>query len=173
MIDSLPYIDKITPNLLLEATNLIQSELSKSQPPPTPPINFPFFSETLKKEFKRIESNLPFEPLNFSNLNLKDPEEVDSEKVEVWKSALDNSITQLENQNLRRDNLELMELFGANKWKIWNYYFENEVLVGVRERVNLVREELRVLNRKRKIDQVFLFFFFFFLKKDFFFSSLG
>lgn len=70
-----------------------------------------------------------------------------------WLKALDNANTQLEHQNQRVLNLELVQKFGGNAWNIHNYQLEYDVSL-LRKAVDEKKAEIMELNKLRKRDQV-------------------
>lgn len=70
-----------------------------------------------------------------------------------WLKALDNANAQLEHQNQRVLNLELVQKFGGNAWNIHNYQMEYDVSL-LRKAVDEKKAEIMELNKLRKRDQV-------------------
>lgn len=70
-----------------------------------------------------------------------------------WLKALDNANTQLEHQNQRVLNLELVQKFGGNAWNIHNYQLEYDVSL-LRKAVDEKKAEIMELNKLRKRDQM-------------------
>jgi pre-mRNA-splicing factor SPF27 len=71
----------------------------------------------------------------------------------LWLKALDNANAQLEHQNQRVLNLELVQKFGGNAWNIHNYQLEYDVSL-LRKAVDEKKAEIMELNKLRKRDQV-------------------
>ncbi|KAF9544112.1 hypothetical protein EC957_012407 [Mortierella hygrophila] len=70
-----------------------------------------------------------------------------------WLKALDNANAQLEHQNQRVLNLELVQKFGGNAWNIHNYQLEYDVSL-LRGAVDKKKAEIMELNKLRKRDQM-------------------
>ncbi|KAF9294357.1 hypothetical protein BGZ88_004000 [Linnemannia elongata] len=70
-----------------------------------------------------------------------------------WLKALDNANAQLEHQNQRVLNLELVQKFGGNAWNIHNYQLEYDVSL-LRKAVDEKKAEIMELNKLRKRDQM-------------------
>ncbi|KAK3834022.1 MAG: Pre-mRNA-splicing factor SPF27 [Linnemannia gamsii] len=70
-----------------------------------------------------------------------------------WLKALDNANAQLEHQNQRVVNLELVQKFGGNAWNIHNYQLEYDVSL-LRKEVDDKKAEIMELNKLRKRDQM-------------------
>lgn len=88
----------------------------------------------------------------------------------LWLKALDNANAQLEHQNQRILNLELVQKFGGNAWNIHNYQMEYDLSL-LRKALDDKKAEVMELNKHRKRDQVkyrthpgesFFFFFVFY-----------
>ena len=77
----------------------------------------------------------------------------EDEKNGDWKGAVDNAKIQLEYQEGRSINLELMNKYGPNQWKLGNYQLEkiNEFLLQEMEEL---KESIHTVNRERKQEQV-------------------
>ena len=77
------------------------------------------------------------------------------EKNGDWKSSVDNAKAQLEYQDGRSLNLELLSKYGPNHWKLGNYHLEliNQALVKEMEEI---KESIQQVNRERKQEQVTL-----------------
>ncbi|KAG0368085.1 Pre-mRNA-splicing factor SPF27 [Gamsiella multidivaricata] len=71
----------------------------------------------------------------------------------LWLKALDNANAQLEHQNQRILNLELVQKFGGNAWNIHNYQMEYDLSL-LRKAVDDKRAEVIELNKLRKRDQL-------------------
>ena len=71
----------------------------------------------------------------------------------IWHKALDNANAQLEHQNQRILNLELVQKFGNNAWNIHNYQLEYDLSL-IRNAVDEKKAEIMELNKLRKRDQV-------------------
>ncbi|KAF9142369.1 hypothetical protein BGX30_002798 [Mortierella sp. GBA39] len=70
-----------------------------------------------------------------------------------WLKALDNANAQLEHQNQRVLNLELVQKFGGNAWNVHNYQLEYDVSL-LRGAVDKKKAEIMELNKLRKRDQM-------------------
>ncbi|KAF9352133.1 hypothetical protein BGX26_009989 [Mortierella sp. AD094] len=71
----------------------------------------------------------------------------------LWLKALDNANAQLEHQNNRIMNLELVQKFGGNAWNVHNYQMEYDLSL-LRKAVDDMRAEVIELNKLRKRDQL-------------------
>ncbi|KAF9942199.1 hypothetical protein BGZ65_007731 [Modicella reniformis] len=71
----------------------------------------------------------------------------------VWLKAVDNANAQLEHQNQRILNLELVQKFGGNSWNVHNYQMEYKLSL-LRKAVDDKRAEINELHKLRKRDQM-------------------
>lgn len=161
---------------------LIASEMKRMPKPRDPAsLGFPdmdlFSSNTLiQQEFDRVRRGKPMDPsLDLSRYQLDPPtsnttsnsttangstetitpsasEELPEGRA-LWLKALDNANAQLEHQNQRVLNLELIQKFGGNAWNIHNYQLEYDVSL-LRKAVDEKKAEIMELNKLRKRDQV-------------------
>ncbi|KAF9276426.1 hypothetical protein BGZ68_010021 [Mortierella alpina] len=71
----------------------------------------------------------------------------------TWIKALENADAQLEHQNQRILNLELVQKFGGNAWNVHNYQLEYDLSL-LRKAVDEKKAEVIELNKLRKRDQL-------------------
>ncbi|KAF9090238.1 hypothetical protein BGX29_011580 [Mortierella sp. GBA35] len=161
---------------------LIASEMKRMPKPKDPATLFPdidlFSSNTLiQQELDRVRRGKPMDPtLDLSRYQLDPPtsnstttssnnsttgtetitpsasEEL-PEGREQWIKALDNANAQLEHQNQRVLNLELVQKFGGNAWNIHNYQLEYDLSL-LRKAVDDKKADIMELNKLRKRDQM-------------------
>ncbi|KAF9433447.1 hypothetical protein BGZ76_009438 [Entomortierella beljakovae] len=180
-LDALPYVDKQIdePGVRNIVEKLINSELKRTPKPRDPTSQFPDIelfknNELLQQELDRVRRGKPMEPkLDLSRYQLEPPtttssddstsdpassttpsasEELPEGRVQ-WLKALDNANAQLEHQNQRIMNLELVQKFGGNSWNIHNYQLEYDLSL-LRKAVDEKRTEVTELNKLRKRDQL-------------------
>ncbi len=70
-----------------------------------------------------------------------------------WQSALENAQAQLEHQENRLMNLELVGKFGSNSWKLANYQLEG-ILARLKLELDGLRGQILEINRNRRESQV-------------------
>ncbi|KAJ3201132.1 hypothetical protein HK099_002355, partial [Clydaea vesicula] len=151
----LPYIDLEYSNdqrLAQEVDLLIEKEMKKRKLP-AEPKEYEFknnSSSSINKYLERISEGEKLDSINVSRLRLLEPSNFD---VKEWSESLDNSYVQLEHQNLRMLNLEFLSKFGQNLWLIANFNLESYLKV-LNSKLLEVKDEIKLLNRKRKEDQV-------------------
>nr|GAT49730.1 pre-mRNA splicing factor [Mycena chlorophos] len=156
LFDSLPYYD----NDLDQFPGLrekVDREFAREAKPPAalhprvpPPIALFEKNPLLKAELERVESHQPFPRLDTLRYQLPAPPTPGSD--EEWKNALKNAQAQLEHQRIRQTNLQLLQTYGSNAWRIHNYLLENTV-----KQTEKALEEMKELtvevNRERKNTQ--------------------
>ncbi|KAJ2112259.1 hypothetical protein IW146_004749 [Coemansia sp. RSA 922] len=152
-LDSLPYIDKEydDPAIRSQVLEMIQEEMGRMSPPAIPRSTSLFKnSELLRKEYERVKSGRPLPLFDIDRYKLEAPKEAN---IDEWQWASDNAASQLEHQNIRLVNLELLQQFGANAWKLSN--FQKERMLAVIENATDGYKRTGVdLNKARKYEQV-------------------
>ncbi|KAJ3026640.1 UNVERIFIED_CONTAM: hypothetical protein HDU68_005312 [Siphonaria sp. JEL0065] len=153
---ALPYIDKEYDNELVKGyvNKLIQDELKTMGPnkTPLPGSDIPLFESnaSLSSLFASSGKGSQINVIDISRFRLEPPANISSE--EDWKRAVDNARAQIQHQENRLVNLELLSKFGANAWKLSNFQVE-AVVKGLRVEVEDQRRELLELNKERKGEQ--------------------
>eukprot|EP00842_Homolaphlyctis_polyrhiza_P006370 jgi/Hompol1/6734/HPOL_003601-RA len=89
--------------------------------------------------------------IDISRLQLPLPQ--DDSPQHVWDAAINNALAQLEHQNQRIVNLELIAKFGANAWLIHNYQME-AAIKSIKKQIDDVQAEIDSVNKARKTDQM-------------------
>ncbi|KAJ2258141.1 hypothetical protein GGI13_000684 [Coemansia sp. RSA 455] len=152
-LDSLPYIDKEydDPAIRSQVLEMIQEEMGRMSPPAIPRSTSLFKnSELLRKEYERVKSGRPLPPFDIDRYKLEAPKEAN---IDEWQWASDNAASQLEHQSIRLVNLELLQQFGTNAWKLSN--FQKERMLAVIENATDGYKRTGVdLNKARKYEQV-------------------
>lgn len=119
-----------------------------------PPLNTAAFeTELMKNEFQRLESGVRMETMNTKRYELPAPPTGKLGEIQAWQEAVDNSFAQLEHQSIRYLNLELLQKYGCEAWKI-----ALEVLVGLSARaqkdLSELKKEIQEINWRRKSKQI-------------------
>jgi len=118
------------------------------------PANFELFKDDdlLLSEWIRTQQQKPQTSLSTARYELPPPTADQMQSLEAWKAAVDNSKAQLESQTLRLFNLELLQKFGANAWRVHNYQLE-----GYQKQLQRVLDDQKALvtelNKQRKFEQ--------------------
>ncbi|CAO3571261.1 unnamed protein product [Mortierella alpina] len=133
-------------------------------------------NELIQQELERVRKGKPMEnaldmtryqlepPTSQSSSNTSDGASVEStitpsaseelpEGRATWIKALGNADAQLEHQNQRILNLELVQKFGGNAWNVHNYQLEYDLSL-LRKAVDEKKAEVIELNKLRKRDQL-------------------
>ncbi|KAJ1797026.1 hypothetical protein LPJ59_003390 [Coemansia sp. RSA 2399] len=155
-VDSLPYIDKEydDPETRQTVLRMIQDEMGTVPPPELPRESTSLFKgkEILRKEYERVRSGTPLPAFDVSRYKLEPPSGDDAQNVDDWKRACDNAAAQLEHQDIRLVNLELLQQFGANAWKLSNYQKE-KLLESIERATQKYKDEGVRINKARKYEQ--------------------
>ncbi|CAG8538418.1 15020_t:CDS:2 [Acaulospora colombiana] len=158
-IDSLPYIDHEIgyEGMRAKVDKLVEQEMrkrsnSKRDQALNFPSNFEFFknSPILATEYQRVQQGKAIVEMDTSRYKLSEPD--NKEDVESWSKAVDNSKSQLQHQDLRLFNLELLQKYGANAWRLHNFQLEHE-LQQYQKTLEEYRQSILELNKQRKTEQ--------------------
>ncbi|KAI9321745.1 Pre-mRNA-splicing factor SPF27 [Dichotomocladium elegans] len=106
--------------------------------------------ETLKEEWERIKRKETLNVLDTERYELKGP--ADEDDVAGWQAAVDNTKAQLESQSGSMFNLELLQKYGANAWRVHNYQLES-YLKNIQRETEEYRGKILEINRERKAEQ--------------------
>ncbi|KAJ2807814.1 hypothetical protein H4S07_003521 [Coemansia furcata] len=151
-LDSLPYIDKEydDPATRSQVLQMIEEEMGRMSPPAIPRSTSLFKnSELLRKEYERVKSGRPLPAFDIDRYKLETPKESNKDE---WRWASDNAASQLEHQSIRLVNLELLQQFGANAWKLSNFQKE-KMLAAIEKATDAYRQSGVDLNKARKYEQ--------------------
>ncbi|OLY85013.1 Pre-mRNA-splicing factor SPF27-like protein [Smittium mucronatum] len=155
-VDSLPYIDKEydDPNVKNAVDQLIEEEMKKNVANPSfaTHANISLFKNSLllRKEYERIKNGEKMSQFDTTRYKLEQPSSKDS--VSEWEKAVDNSQSQLEHQLIRIENLELLDVYGPNNWKLYNSYLD--ALLESRKTALLdIKDQITNINKARKYEQ--------------------
>ncbi|KAF2073054.1 hypothetical protein CYY_005637 [Polysphondylium violaceum] len=156
-IDSLPYVDPPIENGEQELiNNMIKEEMSKFTPPDYL-AQLPSYTDFdydnfhfLNNEFDRLKAGKQMEAFDISRYKASAPAK--QSDAEQWRVSIDNAKSQLEHQDLRKINLELLSKYGANSWKL--YLSDLEIVQKTLKR-QLEHQQLQIqeINVKRKLEQ--------------------
>ncbi|KAI8319019.1 breast carcinoma amplified sequence 2 [Martensiomyces pterosporus] len=154
-LDSLPYIDNEydDPAVREKVMASIQEEMGRISPPLMPKSTSLFkHNEILRKEYERVRAGRQLPPFDIERYKLEAPSGEDESDPEAWRLAAGNAASQLEHQNTRLVNLELLQQFGANVWKLSNYQKEG-LLRSIEAATQKYQEEGVHINKARKYEQ--------------------
>lgn len=119
-----------------------------------PPLNTSSFeTDLMRSEFQRIETGSRLETMSTKRYELPAPPSGKLGEIQAWQESVDNSLSQLEHQSIRSLNLELMNKFGTETWKV-----ALEVMVGMsakaQKELQELKKEIQDVNWKRKSKQL-------------------
>ncbi|KAJ7071534.1 breast carcinoma amplified sequence 2, partial [Mycena amicta] len=156
LFDSLPYYD----NDLDQFPGLrdkVDREFAREPKPPAmlhprvpPPPTLFAKNPLLKAELERVESHQEFPRIDTLRYNLPTPTAPGTD--EEWQAALKNAQAQLEHQRIRQTNLQLLQTYGSNAWRIHNYLLETTVK-QTEKALEEMKEMTVEVNRERKNTQ--------------------
>ncbi|KAL7049960.1 hypothetical protein ACKWTF_003915 [Chironomus riparius] len=161
LVDALPYFDVgfDEPGVREMALAMVDEECRRYKPSKNyleslPPLNTAAFeTDLMKNEFQRLESGVRMETMNTKRYELPAPPTGKLGEIQAWQEAVDNSFAQLEHQSIRYLNLELLQKYGCEAWKI-----ALEVLIGLSARaqkdLSELKKEIQEINWRRKSKQI-------------------
>ncbi|GLC36044.1 hypothetical protein PLESTB_000531900 [Pleodorina starrii] len=160
LIDALPYVDHVPPELRPHVDALIEEEKRKSTKLPSdylrelPPVRAPQFDEhpVLKTEYERVRSKQPMQALDTVRYRLDPPPQNKRGDVNAWRQALENAHSQLEHQHLRILNQELLLKHGDKSWRA-QVQLDEASVKSLEQQLAAIKKETDQLNRERKLQQ--------------------
>lgn len=119
-----------------------------------PPLNTSSFeTDLMRSEFQRIESGARMETISTKRYELPAPPTGKLGEIQAWQESVDNSLAQLEHQSIRSLNLDLMNKYGTETWKV-----ALEIMVGMsakaQKELQDLKKEIQDVNWKRKSKQL-------------------
>ncbi|KAI7836667.1 hypothetical protein COHA_009443 [Chlorella ohadii] len=141
LVDSLPYVDGLTPQEKAAVDKMIEEEMRSSSKKPSDYLNeLPPLPET---RFKAMDT---------ARYSLDPPPPTKRSDHNAWRAALDNAHAQLEHQYNRLLNLELLLKFGPDSWRMHNEAL-SAFVTRLQEQLAAVKRQVDTLNRERKLQQ--------------------
>eukprot|EP00798_Chlamydomonas_sp_ICE-L_P014476 gene14476-20500_t len=136
LIDALPYIDPLAPEVKKQVDQLIEDELRRGGKKPSdflkdlPAMPTQAFEghPLLATEYERVKAKKEMPALDATRYMLNPPPQTLRNDIGEWKKALDNAGSQLEHQHLRILNLELMLKYGDKVWRAQTQLDESLVI---------------------------------------------
>lgn len=107
----------------------------------------------MKNEFERIKNGQPMEMLSMKRYELPSPSAGKLNDVWAWNESYENSCAQLEHQAIRISNLELMNCYGAEAWKVHNAFL-SKLVDKSRNQLDELKKQIQEINLERKNNQV-------------------
>uniref|UniRef100_H2Y9N7 Pre-mRNA-splicing factor SPF27 n=1 Tax=Ciona savignyi TaxID=51511 RepID=H2Y9N7_CIOSA len=160
-IDALPYFDKgyEDPGVREAATSMIEEETRRYRPTrnylqflPPPNLNA-FETEIMKNEFERLETRQPMELLSMRRYELPIPPSGQRNDITAWEECVKNSHAQLQHQEVRIENLNLMVEHGTNAWKFYNEQLV-AMLQAAQKHLQDIKKKIQDVNWERKNEQI-------------------
>lgn len=99
----------------------------------------------MEKISRRTKTN----SIDISRFKLQEPKE-----DKDWSSAVNNAMAQLDYQENRFTNLDLLNKYGSNAWKIHNFQME-QLIKNIKDELDNLNETILAINMERKQDQQF------------------
>jgi len=160
LIDVLPYIDtdyttedQERVNKLIESEKRIFSHTKNYlEHLPAPELNFSG-SIFLKEELSRISRKEGMQTMDTFRYEVPPPPASKQNDLNAWVIAVNNSKAQLQHQNLRIVNLDLLNRFGPNAWRANLQNLENIQRMEAKA-IEQKKKEIEELNRQRKSEQL-------------------
>ncbi|KAJ3240294.1 hypothetical protein HDU81_004209 [Chytriomyces hyalinus] len=154
---ALPYIDKDLDSADARdyVDNLIREEMrsmSGSKPSVGQDVSLFENSPALKSLLASVSNGVSTSAIDTSRFRLEPPPASEKHSEEAWKTAVDNAHAQLEHQQNRLLNLELLNAYGANAWRVSNFQVEAAVKL-VTAKVEERKAAVLEINKERKIEQ--------------------
>ncbi|CAF0785434.1 unnamed protein product [Adineta ricciae] len=160
VVDALPYYDGgyEETGVREAALSLVEDETRRYKPTKNyleqlgQPLYHQFETDIMKTEFERLSNRLPMEMLSMKRYELPTPPPGKQTDFQAWNECVENSYAQLEHQQTRILNLELMWDYGANTWKIYNTSLQN-MLEQAQKQLLELRKQIQEINFNRKNEQ--------------------
>ncbi|KAI8849227.1 Pre-mRNA-splicing factor SPF27 [Chytridium lagenaria] len=145
---ALPYIDKEFEDERLQryAEDAIREEMQRSKGiGPAAVDEFALFmtDELLKKEMERVSKGESISAIDTARFRLR---------MQVGQ-AVQNAFAQLEHKHNQMLNLELINKFGSNAWRIHNAQLDS-VIAKLQQELEAQKQSVSDINKERKTDQM-------------------
>ncbi|CAO3625644.1 unnamed protein product [Cunninghamella blakesleeana] len=149
-IDALPY----NPEMKTTVDKLIEQEMRrmKRKEQSELPLTIDLFQNNpvLSQEWTRVGKKETLDALDVTRYELQGPES--KSDVDGWKKAVDNTKAQLESQAGSMFNLELLQKYGGNAWRVHNYQLEAQ-LKYIQQETENYKSQINEINKERKAEQ--------------------
>jgi pre-mRNA-splicing factor SPF27 len=160
VVDALPYIDQEydEPGMKEMVQAMIEEEKKRYRPTKNYLEHLPslelhkFETDVMRKEYERLSQRLPMETLSMKRYELPPPPTGKLTDLSAWNECVENSYAQLEHQNTRICNLELMQEYSCESWKTYLTLLTNMV-AGQQKQLADVKRRIQEVNWQRKCNQ--------------------
>lgn len=157
LIDALPYADEgyDNPGVREAAAVLIEEEVKRYHSTKNYLENIPgnlhekWETPAMKTMFEKLDSRQPSEMLSMKRCELPAPPTGQKHDVSAWLSAVSNSKAQLEHQEVRLINLELLKDYGCNSWILYLQRLQKMSEIQ-QKRLHTLRQQIQDTNWARK-----------------------
>nr|XP_002128040.1 pre-mRNA-splicing factor SPF27 [Ciona intestinalis] len=159
-VDALPYFDKgyDDPGVREAATAMVEEETRRYRPTRNylnflaPPNIHAFETDIMKNEFERLEARQPMELLSMRRYDLPIPPSGQRNDITAWEECVKNSHAQLQHQDVRIENLNLMLEHGSNAWRLYNEQLV-AMLQDAQKQLQSIKKDIQDVNWERKSEQ--------------------
>ncbi|KAK5584766.1 hypothetical protein RB653_006383 [Dictyostelium firmibasis] len=160
-IDSLPYVDDSVNENEQELINKLISDEMSTFTPPDYLAQLPSFIDIdynnfqfLENDFKRMEKGENMKEFDIGRYKVEPTTTITKQQVneKQWNDNLNNARSQLEHQDIRKINLELLQRYGGNSWKL--YLSDLEILQKtLKKQLDQKKQQIEEINIQRKLSQ--------------------
>nr|CAB3225206.1 pre-mRNA-splicing factor SPF27 [Phallusia mammillata] len=160
-VDALPYFDKgyEESGVREAAIAMVEEETRRYRPTrnylqylPNPNLSA-FETDIMKNEFERLAARQPMELLSMKRYELPTPPSGQRNDITAWEECVKNSQAQLQHQEIRIENLDLMLEHGCNAWRVYNEHLVI-MLQEAQKKLQEVKKQIQEINWQRKTQQV-------------------
>lgn len=161
LIDALPYYDQgyEEPGVRDATLALVEEEAKRFRPSKNyleflPPVKYDAFeTDIMKNEFNRLSMGQQMEVLSMRRYELPQPNVGRMNDISAWQECIDNSNAQLQCQDFRIKNLELMCCFGGETHR-QAVEVEKAMVKKMEVRLSEFKKAKQDLNWQRKNEQM-------------------
>ena len=160
-IDALPYIDQQmeqVDQMKQYVDHLVQEEMKTFAPRdyishlPRPELKF-LDRPLLKAELERVATGAAMAKMDTGRYAVAPPPEGAESDPAAWRAALGNAKSQLQHQQVRGENLELLRDYGPSQYQDYAKYL-GAVQEGMTRQRDDLKRKIEEINRERKTEQL-------------------
>ncbi|KAL5262244.1 hypothetical protein ACHWQZ_G007835 [Mnemiopsis leidyi] len=157
LIDALPYTDEgyEDEKVRESAARLIEEEVKRYHSTKNYLEHMPgnlhekWETPVMRTMFERLDARQPNEMLSMKRCELPQPPPGQKHDVSAWLSAVSNSRAQLEHQDVRLGNLELLKEYGCNSWTLYLQQLQR-LSESQQAKLHALRQNIQDTNWARK-----------------------
>ncbi|KAJ3215176.1 hypothetical protein HDU67_000744 [Dinochytrium kinnereticum] len=155
---ALPYIDHELNDERYKqfVDEAIKQEMAAGKPPAIDADDYSLFAadDLLQQELARVARGESLVAIDTARFRLEPPKGTSMENPSVnWGKAVDNALAQLEHKHNQMLNLELMNKFGSNAWRLHNHHLDS-LISKLQQELEVQKQALLEINKDRKTDQI-------------------